>query len=231
MNPWLQFWEKSHRIYVSESHRRVHYRQVAADILSVLPGPDAVALDYGCGDALEAERIAAKAGRLLLFDAAQEVQGRLRQRFARNPRIEVVDGAALDALAPASIDLIVVNSVLQYLDRAETEALLGRAHRLLRAQGLLVIADVIPPDAGAVADTLSLLRTAAANGFLLAAGAGLLATFFSDYRQLRSQVGLQTFAPDAMLLLLRQAGFDAERRARNFGFNPRRMTFLARKPR
>lgn len=230
MNLWRQFWEKSHRIYVNERHKQVHYRQVANDILAVLP-PDSNlrVLDYGCGDALEAERVAARVGRLYLFDAAAEVRGRLQARFGATG-ITVLDDAALAELAPASLDLVVVNSVVQYLDPAEFAALLVMARRLLRPNGILVIADVIPPDAGAVADVVSLLRSALRHGFLGAAVGGLIATFFSDYRRLRRAVGLATYSAPAMQRILTEAGFAAERRPTNFGFNPKRMTFLARRP-
>lgn len=229
MNPWREFWGRAHRIYVNDRHRAVHYRQVADDIISVLPDRNgATVLDYGCGDAFEAPRVAARVGRLYLFDAVPDVVQRVRARFAGEAKIAVFGETELAALAPGSIDLIVVNSVVQYLQPAELTAMLATARRLLRHDGLLVVADVIDPDAGAVADVVSLLRCASGNGFLLAALGGLAATFFSDYRRLRQSVGLARYREAEFLRLLEDAGFTASRRPRNFGFNPQRMTFLAR---
>lgn len=228
---WRDFWNKSHRIYVNDRHKAVHYRQVADDILSVLPqGTGEVVLDYGCGEALEAGRVAARAERLFLFDTAHDVRERLARRFAGDKRVSILDEAALAAMPDGTVDLMIVNSVVQYLDRAELDTLLACAKRLLRPGGRLVIADVIPPDAGMVADVGSLLRTALRHGFLGAAAAGLAATFFSDYRRLRRSVGLATYTEEAMCGILGDAGFAAELRQRNFGFNPQRMTFLARRP-
>lgn len=228
MNPWRQFWGRAHRIYVNDRHRAVHYRQVADDIISVLPPRDGLAvIDYGCGDAFEASRVAARVQRLYLFDAVPEVVDRLRARFKDQPAITVLDERALASLTPQSVDLIVVNSVVQYLQPVELSAMLATARRLLRADGTLVVADVIDPATGAVADVASLLSSAAANGFLLAALGGLAATFFSDYRRLRQSVGLATYREEAFLRILSDAGFAARRRPTNFGFNPRRMTFLA----
>lgn len=228
MNPWRQFWGRAHRIYVNDRHRAVHYRRVADDILSVLPErPDVTVLDYGCGDAFEAPRVAQRVQRLYLFDAVPEVVARLRERFADQAKIAVLGEGELMAVAPASIDLIVVNSVVQYLQPEELAAMLATARRLLRPDGRLVVADVIDPESGAAADVFSLLRCAAGNGFLLAALGGLVATFFSDYRRLRASVGLATYREAEFLRILNDAGFDARRRPRNFGFNPQRMTFLA----
>ena len=231
MNPWRQFWGKSHRIYVNDRHRQVHYRQVADDILGVLPAPGLTVLDYGCGDALEAERVAAAVDRLYLFDAVDEVRDRLALRFGESEHITVLGEAALAGLAAGTIDVIVVNSVVQYLERAELQRMLGEARRLLRPGGKLVIADVIPPDAGAVDDIAALLGSAARHGYLVAALGGLLATFFSDYRRLRRSVGLATYGETEFLQILADAGFSAERRPRNFGFNAKRMTFIAHAPR
>ncbi|HEX2116462.1 MAG TPA: class I SAM-dependent methyltransferase [Alphaproteobacteria bacterium] len=228
MNPWRQFWGRAHRIYVNDRHRAVHYRRVADDILSVLPDrAEATVLDYGCGDAFEAARVAARTQHLYLFDAVPEVVARLRERFAGQPRITVLGEAELAASEPSSMDLIVVNSVVQYLQPAELAAMLDTARRLLRAEGTLVVADVIDPDAGAAADIAALLRCAAAHGFLIAALGGLVATFFSDYRRLRQSVGLATYREAEFLRILLEAGFAARRRESNFGFNPARMTFLA----
>jgi hypothetical protein len=71
------------------------------------------------------------------------------------------------------------------------------------------------------------LRFAVANGFLLAALGGLLRTFFSDYRQLRSRVGLSRYSEDAMLQKLGLAGYSANRVAVNIGHNQSRMAFHA----
>lgn len=228
MNPWRQFWGKSHRIYVSDRHRQVHYRQVADDILGILPAPGLTVLDYGCGDALDAARVAVQTGRLYLFDAVDEVRDRLTLRFGGSPKIAILGEAQLAGLPSATVDVVVVNSVVQYLDQDELGRMLRHAHRLLRADGILIIADVIPPDAGAVNDIVALLGSAARHGFLLAAIAGLFATFFSDYRRLRRSVGLATYREGEFLRILAQAGFAAQRRPQNFGFNAKRMTFIAR---
>jgi SAM-dependent methyltransferase len=229
MNPWRQFWGRAHRIYVNERHRQVHYRRVADDILSELPdGSDLVVLDYGCGDALEAHRVANRTRHLYLFDAVPEVVARLRARFGGESKITVLDEASLASQPAGSIDLIVINSVVQYLQPAELEAALRTARRLLRAEGRLIVADVIPPDASAIDDIAALLGTAARHGFLFAALGGLFATFFSDYRRLRQAVGLATYSEADFLNILGQAGLDARRRPDNFGFNRKRMTFVAR---
>jgi ubiquinone/menaquinone biosynthesis C-methylase UbiE len=228
MSGWLKFWEQANRIYVNDRHRTVHYARVADDILAVLPpGPPPVVLDYGCGDALEAPRVAKKCRRLWLYDASQAVRTRLHGRFPQAGTILVADEIA--AVPDGAIDVIVINSVIQYLTRDELDRLLAQCRRLLAAGGVLVIADVIPPDAGAVADISALLRTGLRHGFFGAALVGIAVSAVSDYRRLRRDLGLATYDERGFLALLAAAGFAARRRTENFGFNTRRFTLLAGK--
>jgi SAM-dependent methyltransferase len=184
-------------------------------------------LDYGCGDALAAPEIARSTRRLLLYDAAPAVRERIAARFAGMAGIETLDPADWEALQPASLDLILVNSVVQYLSRDELEALLRRARGLLKPAGELILADVIPPDSGPLDDIRSLLAQAARHGYLAAALGGLAATFFSDYRRLRRDLGLACYGEAEMLDLLRACGLTATRAPWNVGFSARRMTFRA----
>ena len=100
--------------------------------------------------------------------------------------------------------------------------------RLLAPGGVLIVADVIPPEVGALSDATALLRYAAAHGFLGAALIGLARTALSPYRRLRNELGIACYGETEFLQKLRAAGFSAERLPRNVEHNPARMTFRAR---
>lgn len=223
---WRDFWDGTHSIYVNARHKRLHYQAIVRDLEPYL-APQAQVLDYGCGDALCADELARRCARLYLFDAAPNVRARLHQAFDEQPQIVIVEPDELAGLAASSLDLIVVNSLLQYLSQAEFERLLDFCHSRLAPTGRLLIADVVTPESDLVADTAALLRFAIEGGFFLAALGGLARTFFSPYRRLRGALGFTTYAPEDMLLLLRAHGFNGRRAATNIGHNQRRMTFLA----
>lgn len=225
MSDWRSFWDSAHSIYVNARHKDVHYREIAKHIAGFVTGSSARVLDFGCGEAIHADHIAAVAGEVLLCDAAPSVRAVLAARYAADPRIRVVSPEEVEKLPQASLDLIVANSVAQYLTPAELDRLLGVWHRLLKAGGALVVGDVIPPDAGAVTDVAALLRYAAANGFLVAALLGLLRTAISPYSRLRSRIGVTRYTEPAFMEKLRSAGFAVERLPRNLEHNAARMTF------
>ncbi len=228
MGDWIAFWNSDHSIYVNDRHRDLHYGAIADDIVAHIPSPAATVVDFGCGEALHADRVAQAAGRLILIDAADKVRAGLAARFKDCPSIEVRSPQQLAECLDRSVDLVVMNSVAQYLSSAELSALLVLFRRLLRPDGLLVIGDVVPPDVSPATDAFALLNFAAASGFLGAAIFGLVRTVLSDYRRLRSSVGLTRYTEQAVTEKLAAAGFAGRRAPANIGHNQARMTFQAR---
>jgi SAM-dependent methyltransferase len=228
MPSWREFWDSAHSIYVSERHKDVHYRDVAEQLAAFVPSPQARVLDYGSGEAIHADLVAARADELILCDAAATVRASIAARFAGNLKIRVIAPEDLERLPEASLDLIFANSVVQYLTPAELDRLLALWRRLLAPEGVLIVADVIPPEVGALSDGIALLRYAAKHRFVGAALMGLARTALSRYRQLRSELGIARYSEADFRQKLRAAGFFAERLAQNVEHNPARMTFRAR---
>ena len=224
---WLAFWDSPHSIYVNARHKDVHYRVIAHAIAALAPPPQARVLDYGCGEALHADIVAEVCGQLLLCEGAPRVRSGVAARFANNPKIRALAPDDLKPLPDRSLDLIVLHSVAQYLTPEELSALLAQFHRLLNASGTLIVSDIIPPDVPAATDAIALLKFGAANGFFLAAVAGLARTVLSNYWRLRSQYGLTRYSDAAMIDMLAAAGFAAQRKPGNIGHNQARVAFTA----
>src|SRR5437588_9489243 len=166
MSDWVAFYNSEHSIYVNARHRDLHYREVAEAIVGYVPSPAASVLDYGCGEALHADVITARAARVILGEAAANVRANLTARFAGNTRIEVRSPEEIAQFPDASLDVVVMNSVAQYLSMAEFDTALALFRRLLPPGGLLLIADVIRPDLPPATDAWELLKYAACNGVL-----------------------------------------------------------------
>jgi len=228
MDEWIDYYDSTHTIYASKLHRDLHFQLIARDIIGYIGTPDAVVLDYACGEALSAARVADACGMLYLAEPAPGVRGRLIARFAPNTKIRVRSLEDVRKMAEQSIDLVVMNSVTQYMTSEELDGAFATIRRLLKPGGRLVVGDVLRPEVGMARDVTALLRFAAAHGFLRDALIGLVSTALSDYRQLRSRVGLKRYSEADMVARLAISGFTASRVAVNIGHNPWRMTFVAR---
>jgi len=228
MDDWIDYYDSTHTIYVSKLHRDLHFQLIARDIIGHIGSPDAVVLDYACGEALSAAKVAEACGQLYLAEPAPGVRGRLIARFAPNTKIRVRSLEDVRKMAEHSIDLVVMNSVTQYMTPEELDGAFATIRRLLKPGGRLVLGDVLRPEVGMLRDVTALMRFAADHGFLRDALIGLISTALSDYRQLRSRVGLQRYSESDMTAKLAACGFTATRVGVNIGHNPSRMTFVAR---
>ena len=226
---WISFYDFKHSvIYVNARHRDVHYETIAKDIRDLVPSKTANVLDYGCGEATSANLIAEASGHLTMVEAAPNVRATLKARYEGKPKISVMTPDEAAAQPAASVDLIVLHSVAQYLTAAELDAMMATFHRLLKPDGVFVLGDIVPPRMASVWAALALLRFGAANGFFWAAVGGLIRILVSDYFTLKKTHGLSHYDEAEMMAKLRAAGFKPQRAGHNIGHNQRRMTFLSR---
>jgi ubiquinone/menaquinone biosynthesis C-methylase UbiE len=227
MDDWIDYYDSTHTIYASKRHRDLHFQLIARDIRSYITAPDQVVLDYSCGEALSAGKIAEACGLLILAEPAPGVRGRLIQRFAPYTKIKVRSLDDVRIMTESSVDLVVMNSVAQYMTPDELDTAFAVIRRLLKPSGRFVLGDILRPEVGMPTDVYALLRFGAKHRFLKDALWGLAATAVSDYRQLRTRVGLQRYSEAQIIKKLAKAGFSASRAGRNIGHNPWRMTFIA----
>lgn len=227
MEDWIDYYDSTHTIYASRLHQDVHFELIARDITGYIPNADATVLDYACGEALSASKVTEACAKLILAEPAPKVRTRVAARFAGNPKIIVHSLDDLRDLPAGSVDLAVMNSVAQYMTLPQLEDAFAVVKRLLKRDGKLVVGDILPPDLGMMTDVMALLRLGAKHGFLWDALVSLVKTALSDYRQLRTTLGLQHYSAADMLAKLEAAGYRASRAKINIGHNQARMTFVA----
>src|SRR4051794_25266912 len=161
---WIEFWDSKHSIYVNSRHEAAHFQRIAEDIRRYAP-PGGVMLDYGCGEALMADRVAEPVSRLILCEPAPNVRVMLGARFATNDKIAVRKPEDVAMMPAASMDVIVMHSVTQSLGAGELDALLKLFRRLIKPAGTLVLGDVVPRRLSTLADARTLLEFGRREGF------------------------------------------------------------------
>ena len=230
MESWLSYWNAPNKSYVNDRHRTAHFDVVFAGVRPYLPsGPSRCVLDWGCGDAFAAECVADLSGTVLLYEAAATTRDRLRKRYGACPRIRVLDDEDLDGLPENSIDLVIVNSVIQYLSVREFDDALRRFHGLLKSDGALLLGDIINPETATIRHLATFLGFAWRNNFLISAIFAVARTSVSPYRRLQRVVGLAAYTPEQILAKLQQHDFIGERLRENIAVSRYRSSFIARK--
>src|ERR1700722_11061799 len=194
MDDWIDYYDSTHTIYASRLHRDLHFQLIARDIIGYISSPDAVVLDYACGEALSAAAVAEACGKLYLAEPAPGVRGRLIARFAPNTKIRVRSLDDLRKMEEKSVDLAVMNSVAQYMTSEELDAAFAVIRRLLKPPARLIVGDILRPEVGMGRDVAALLKFSLRHGFFRDALIGLVSTALSDYRQLRARGGLQRYS-------------------------------------
>jgi SAM-dependent methyltransferase len=223
---WLDYWSGDISVYVSRRHLAAHYRRLFAELAPLLPAAPFRLLDYGCGEALMAPRLAEGGSTVHLVDEAPGRAAQLSARFAAAPGVTVLDRPEQVA---GSCDVALMISVSQYIPKDRFPDLLARLAGALKPDGRLIVGDILPPENSLVADVSSLLRFAAAEGFFVDAAFGMIRTFRSTYRSARHRLGLTTWHPDEIVAAFAAAGLEATPLARNIGHSARRYSMLARR--
>jgi SAM-dependent methyltransferase len=223
---WQDFWNADTPIYVNHRHSLLHYKLIAEDFADLIPEGPVWIMDYGCGEALNAQNLLSKgAEHIILCDGAEHVRKNLAERFSHVSSITIMSPEGATSLPDQSLDMIYTHSMAQYIAKDEFQNLMLQWHRQLKQDGMLIVSDIIPPHSSAVTDTLALLKFAGKGGFLIAAIMGLVQTAFSQYRTLRQNLGLTFYEPGEIQDLLEKSGFKAEKLAHNPGHNQSRMAF------
>jgi SAM-dependent methyltransferase len=165
---WESYWEglsDEQQLFREQSEE--YFRNLNS---TVRLDPQARVLDFGCGFGYVAEVLAPRVGELFLWDASANMRRRARLNLAGHQNIQFLDLSDPKSLPDElQFELILVNSVVQYMTFDEFSAWLLRWRNMLAPTGRLVISDLIPPDYPAILDVVDLLRFSARRGFLVRA--------------------------------------------------------------
>jgi len=180
-------------------------------------------LDFGCGLGFVSERIAAKAGSLTYWDYSRNMLAVAEKRLTGVGQARKADLGDPARDPSRAFDLIVVNSVIQYMGRSELESWLGRWREMLDDEGRLLISDIISPDSSFLKEVRDTLAFSAREGFLIR-------TLLQDsvqylrYLRTRKQATMTQYAEDEIRALAERAGLRFEVLPANLTYKQLRYT-------
>lgn len=122
-------------------------------------------LDFGCGFGFASHALAGRVAEVVSWDFSDARRREAARYLAGRPNAHVLQGGHFN-IDDNSVDLIVVNSVVQYMTEDELGGWLARWRDALRGDGRLVLSDLIPPGHAIWADYLAVLRFSLRQGVL-----------------------------------------------------------------
>ena len=180
---WQFFWEGlsgAQRFYREQAREYVRNLESA-----IFLDRRARVLDFGCGFGFVAEALAYKVGELFVWDSSPNMRRFLRLLVRGQPNIRFLDLSKAQAV-PGNLrfDLILVNSVVQYMTFDEFSTWLVGWATVLAPGGRIVISDLLPPDHNSTSDLIDILRFSVRRGL---AGNAIVWAFrmLGRYRRMR----------------------------------------------
>lgn len=223
---WPEYWE---RLEDEQPIFRAEARDYVARLRSDL-GVDGRVLDFGCGFAWGADSLAPFVREMAVWDAAANMRKRARLRLASHANVRFVDLSTPDVDASAGqFDVILVNSVVQYMSEEQLVAWLGRWRRLLAPGGRLVLSDVILPQYSFLADLAAFLWFSLTQGIFVQS---VIAGFreIGRYQSIKGQLPLLKLTSDDLKRLADRAGLTVSVHRRNLTFHANRLSAILQAP-
>ncbi len=218
---WQDYWNSDE----VEKLETPYWTEFYVDAISALDviGAEATVLDFGAGWGAIGASLGAHCRRLILLDASEKLRHLMARRFEDDSGTLVV--ASLEEVNE-SIDVILANSVFQYIPLHEGVRILESFSLISRPGTILLMSDLVPIKYSKVEDLIFLL----AHTFRV----GRLPTFISHVWRAVRQSGdtnladrLERYESGFILRVLDQLGFDAKVLPRNLTPSSRRYSVLA----
>lgn len=177
-------------------------------------------LDFGCGYGYVTEHLAPYVAHVWIWDKVEDAMAAGLRRI-RHPNVSEIDPAHTNE----KFDLIVVNSVIQYMSDDVLSDWLERWAGLLKSGGSIAISDVPTRAPSLVGEGLQWFRLALKHGVLIDAIRFAKANA-SRYRDARAKVGLATVSEPQLRRLADGAGLTVHREPRNLAYQSGRDSYV-----
>jgi ubiquinone/menaquinone biosynthesis C-methylase UbiE len=135
-------------------------REIVAE--AAAPAPGALVLEIGCGTGALTQALAARGAQVTAIDQnpamLEQARSRLANTAGRAVRLIERTASEIDAFADGSYDAVAASLSLSEMSHRERGFVLKHARRVLRAGGVIAIADEVRPRAFAMRALQAIIR-------------------------------------------------------------------------
>ena len=162
---WDVFWD---RVPDDQRLLKEDATEYVRNLAALVPlTAEARVLDFGCGWGNVARLLGRSVGELCLWDDAPRMRRLALQSCSGMANVRMLDlRSGVKLPSELCLDVILVNSVAQFMTVEEFRGWLRRWRHMLAPTGSIVVSDLVPHDYPALADLVTLLRFSASRGFL-----------------------------------------------------------------
>jgi len=143
---WVEFWSAPEHDHLFWKKSIAYYVENLAHLIQLKPSQSV--LDFGAGPGYLAELLGPIVGEMELIEPSPELRAIARGLPKKKSNITIHDYNQLSdlphLLSEQKFDLIIVNSVLQYVSITEIKSLFELFKESLKEDGVLIVSDIIP---------------------------------------------------------------------------------------
>ena len=210
-NSWTRYWEEPDICQQMHLHRVQAADYVTNLETSMSLNAEARVLDFGCGFGFVADKLSEKVEKVFIWDASDNMRSMARKLLARRRNIKSLnlsDGKVIPR--KVSFDLIIVNSVVQYMNIDEFSSWLVRWRTMLAPNGRIILSDVIRPDTRSMLQEICELLAFCARRGVLMHTLWLKLKHLRQYRKISKARSLMRVGEHTLRRLASVAGMSVE---------------------
>ncbi len=220
---WRGFWESASSCRLNHAEAE-HFIEALQQHVGL--EPTWRVLDFGCGFGFTAGLMAPRVASVSVWDSAANMRAHARDHLAPHGNVSFLDlGTGIALPNGVRFDLIVVNSVVQYMSADELAGWLTAWRDGLAPEGRLVLSDLIPRGYDVRRDIPAVLLFSLRRGTLFRALIEGVKEW-RRYRQVHRSVSLLTIASEEFAEQARGLGLETEVLPANLSPHPARVSLV-----
>ena len=224
MKNWENFWNQKHSFFDFTYTKKLQKKSTQNNI-SICPNIQGKKiLDFGCGYAhgLDIFLSSHIIEQLILYDKSEYCYENLKIKYEKNKKIKIIKNLDDLIIENLKLDVIIVHSVIQYIEINELKEILNKFNLILNDSGIIIFGD-IPDKNTKLNDLIDLLKFSIKERIFIETIKNIIQfIFYKNYGNL-------IYYSEEILKNIIYKKFKLEKLDKNIGISRKRNSFILTK--